>query len=107
MLGGEPDPYVVVSSIARGRELYRTEVVDDTREARMDVWLPAPVRPEQLPLRFVVYDEDVAGDEVVGSADIEASDLPDRQTDVTLDLRSQGAHAGQTGLIRLRIQPVQ
>lgn len=102
---GDPDPYIVVSSIAEGRELHRTNVVDDTREARLDVWLPAAVRLDQLPVRFVVYDEDVAGDEVIGSADLEASQISDAQVDITLDLRSQGSTPGQTGVLRLRLQP--
>lgn len=107
MFGGEPDPYVVVSSIAQGRELFRLPAVDDNRELSMQVWLPNNVRPDQLPIRFIVYDEDVAGDEVIGSADLEADALPDAQTDISLDLRSQGSRAGRTGLIRIRILPQQ
>ncbi|MFK7992139.1 MAG: hypothetical protein AB8I08_39335 [Sandaracinaceae bacterium] len=107
MFGGAPDPYVVVSSIAQGRELFRIPAVDDNRELSMEVWLPNNVRPDQLPIRFVVYDEDVAGDEVIGSADLEADALPEGQTDVSLDLRSQGSRAGRTGRIRIRILPQQ
>ncbi|MGE0786570.1 MAG: hypothetical protein AB7S26_12940 [Sandaracinaceae bacterium] len=105
MFGGEPDPYVVVTSIAQGRELHRTEAVDDSREARFDRLLPNAVRLDSFPIRFVVYDEDVAGDEVVGSADLEASQLGSGAGELTLDLRSQGATPRRTGAIRLRLTP--
>ena len=106
VFGGEPDPYVVVSSIPQRRELERTEPIDDSREARIDRWLPSPLRAEDFPLRFVVYDEDTMNDEVVGTADLEASAMRDSQVDITVDLRSQGESPVQTGVLRIRLQPV-
>ena len=105
IMGGAPDPYVVVTSIPQGRELARTPAVDDNREARFDLWLPATLRREDFPLRFAVYDEDVAGDEVVGSADLEASQIPATESSITLDVRSQGETPRQTGVLRLTLQP--
>ncbi len=106
VIGGDPDPYVVVVSIARdGRELARSPVVDDNREARFGLWLPGALRPDDFPIRFVVYDEDTVNDEVIGTADLEASQIPERATDMTLDLRAPGARSGQTGVIRIRLQP--
>ena len=105
MFGGDPDPYVVVTSISSGQEIHRTQATDDTREATFDRWLPGALRMDSLPIRFVVYDEDVAGDEVAGSADLEASQVQGRATDITLDLRSQGGTPRRTGTIRIRIQP--
>lgn len=106
VIGGDPDPYVVVVSIARdGRELARSPVVDDNREARFGLWLPGALREEDFPIRFVVYDEDTVNDEVIGTADLEASQIPERGTDMTLDLRAPGARSGQTGVIRIRLQP--
>ena len=97
---------MVVVSIARdGRELARSPVVDDNREARFGLWLPGALRPDDFPIRFVVYDEDTVNDEVIGTADLEASQIPERATDMTLDLRAPGARSGQTGVIRIRLQP--
>ncbi|HJL19863.1 MAG TPA: hypothetical protein RMH99_29640 [Sandaracinaceae bacterium LLY-WYZ-13_1] len=106
MFGGEPDPYVIVTSIPQGRQLDRSDVADDSREVRLHRTLPGALRMEDFPLRFVVYDEDVAGDEVVGSADLEPSSIPGRESDMTLDIRSQGDTPRQTGTLRLRITPV-
>lgn len=106
MFGGAPDPYVVITSIPRGTEVHRTRVIDDTLEATFDHWLPRAVRLSDLPLRFVVYDEDVAGDEVIGAADLEASRVTSQTTELTLDLRSQGEHPRRTGAIRVRLTPV-
>ncbi len=105
MFGGEPDPYVVVLSIADGQELHRTEAQDDRREVTLGRWLPGAVSIDAFPIRFVVYDEDVAGDEVVGSADLEASQLTGSDREITLDVRSQGERPRRTGAIRIRLQP--
>lgn len=106
VFGGEPDPYVVVTSIPGRRELDRSEATDDSREARIDRWLPAPLRMEDFPIRFVVYDEDTVNDEVVGTADLEAGAMRDSQVDITVDLRSPGENPVQTGVLRIRLQPV-
>jgi hypothetical protein len=103
-VGGEPDPYVVVS--ARGRELDRSAPVSDTREVRLNRVLPA-VRLTDFPIRFVVYDEDVTTDDVIGVADVQASSLSPSAVDLLLDLRSEGQSPVQTGTLRVRMTPVQ
>lgn len=103
MFNGDPDPYVVVTSIPRGTEVHRTRAIDDSREASFEVSLPRAVPLDDLPLRFVVYDEDVAGDEVVGAADLESSSVGTQPTELALELRSQGAQPRRTGMIRVRI----
>ena len=54
---------------------------------------------------MVVYDDDVGGDEVVGAASIDASVLSGGETDLSLPLMSRGENAGQTGTLRIRVQP--
>lgn len=106
MFGGDPDPYVVVTSIPQGRQVDRTAVADDSREASFERWLPGALRREDFPLRFVVYDEDVTGDEVIGTADLESSQIRAQSMDLTMDLRSQGRTPRRTGTLRLRLEPV-
>lgn len=105
VMGGEPDPYVVVTSVREGRELHRTPTLDDVREGRFDQWIPVAVPAASLPLRVVVYDDDVAGDEVIGAAQIDATVLNGGEQDLSLDLRSRGENGGQTGVLRIRVQP--
>lgn len=105
MFDGDPDPYVVVHSTARGRELLRTPARDDAREPRFGVWLPRAVPIADLPLRFVVYDEDVAGDEVIGAAELQASQITGQATELTLDITSQGDRPRRAGILRIRLQP--
>ncbi|MBX3274689.1 MAG: hypothetical protein KF729_30765 [Sandaracinaceae bacterium] len=104
-VGGEPDPYVVISSVREGREIHRTPTIQDRREARFDQWLPSPVLAASFPLRVVVYDEDVGGDEVIGATQIDPSVLAGGDVELTLDLVSRGERTGQTGILRLRVQP--
>ncbi|MCB9592377.1 MAG: hypothetical protein H6719_06575 [Sandaracinaceae bacterium] len=105
VLGGDPDPYVVVTSVREGREIHRTPTIDDSREPRFDQWIPSSIPASSLPLRVVVYDDDVGGDEVVGAASIDASVLSGGETDLSLPLMSRGENAGQTGTLRIRVQP--
>jgi len=105
VVGGDPDPYVVVTSVREGRELHRTPIIDDSREPRYDQWLPSAVPVSALPIRLVVYDDDVGGDEVVGVAIIEASHVGATNADLTLELGARGAGARRTGVVRIRIQP--
>lgn len=106
MFGGDPDPYVVVMSVRQGREIHRTATVDDSREARFDQWLPSAVPAEALPVRLVVYDEDVAGDEVVGTAQIDASALTGGEQELALPLRARGdSGTRQTGVLHVTVQP--
>ncbi len=105
VVGGDPDPYVVITSVRQGRELHRTPVVEDSREPRFDQWLPSAVAMSALPVRLVVYDDDVGGDEVIGVALIEASNLEAGEADLTLDLHARGGSGRRSGVIRLRVQP--
>jgi hypothetical protein len=107
VVGGEPDPYLVVSSIPGRRELDRSPTSDDRREVRLDRMLPGALRVEDFPIRFVVYDEDVTSDELIGSADVEASALRAGALELVLSLRSQGDRPAQTGTLRVRLIPVQ
>ncbi len=107
MVGGDPDPYVVVISIPHQRELDRSPAVDDTREVRFDRVLPGAIRVEDFPIRFLVYDEDVTSDELIGVADVEASALRPAETELVLPLRSEGANPATTGTLRVRLTPVQ
>lgn len=106
-LGGEPDPYVIVVSIPGQREVHRTAPIADRHEvAPMDVWLPGAFHPEDLPLRFSVYDDDYTGDELIGSGDLSAAQLA-APGEVHVELRSSDTVPHPMGTIRLRIQPVQ
>jgi hypothetical protein len=108
--GGEPDPYVIIVSIPGQREVERTQVVSDQHEvAAMDHWLPGAFRPEDMPLRFSVYDDDpVGGDELVGVADLSAAQITAAAgTEIHLELRSQDTVPRAMGTIRLRAQPMQ
>lgn len=107
LLGGEPDPYVVIVSIPGQREIERTQVFPDRHEVpSMDHWLPGAYRAEDLPIRFTVYDDDVAGDELVGVGDLVAAQLA-AGGDVHVELRSQQTVPRAMGLLRLRVHPVQ
>ncbi len=108
VVGGDPDPFVVVISISHQREIDRSPSVDDTREVRFDRVLPGAIRIDDFPIRFMVYDEDVTSDELIGVADVDASAI--RGTGVTelvLPLRSEGGRPATTGTLRVRLIPVQ
>jgi hypothetical protein len=109
LVGGDADPYVVVISVARRRELDRTPPADDAREARFDRVLPAAVSLDDFPLRFMVYDEDVTSDELIGVADVEPSALRGitGAVELALPLRTEGATPVVTGTLRVRFVPVQ
>src|SRR5690606_17556888 len=59
VIGGDPDPFVVVTSIPQRREIDRTSAVANTREARFERRVPGALRLSDFPIRFLVYDEDV------------------------------------------------
>lgn len=106
MIGGGPDLFVIVYSVPEGRELDRTPVADDTTEVRLRRFLPAVYEPRRhLPLRFVVMDSDATSDELIGTAELDASELA-RAREISLPLVSEGATAVQTGTIRLVIEPL-
>lgn len=107
IVGGDPDPFVVVMSIVRRREMDRTAAVDDTREVRLDRALPAAIRLEDFPIRFLVYDEDVTSDELIGVADVNASQVQGPTVELVLPLRSEGATPATTGTLRVRFTAVQ
>lgn len=107
MIGGEPDPYVIVVSIPGQREVQRTEAVSDRHEVTLDQWLAGAFRPEDLPLRFSVYDDDVGTDELIGVGDLSASQIPAAGGDVVVELRSQDTVPRAMGSLRLRVAPLQ
>lgn len=107
MIGGEPDPYVVIISIPGQREIHRTVAATDQRELRLDSWLVGAFRPDDLPLRFRVYDDDVGTDEVIGVGDLEASQVTSSGGEVRIELRSEDVVPRTMGTLWLRIQPIQ
>lgn len=107
IVGGAPDPFVVVTSIPLRREIDRTQAVDDSREVRFDRQLPGALRLSDFPLRFLVYDEDVTSDELIGVADVDASQVRAGTVDLVLPLRSEGSTPAVTGTLRVRFTPVQ
>ncbi|WP_053236343.1 C2 domain-containing protein [Sandaracinus amylolyticus] len=107
MIGGEPDPYVIVVSIPGQREVQRTEAASDRHEVPLDAWLPGAFRPEDLPLRFSVYDDDVGSDELIGVVDLAPGQIPASGGEISLELRSQDTVPRTMGTLRVRVQPVQ
>ncbi len=107
VVGGEPDVYVVVHSIPQRRELDRTPVVSDSREARFNRTLSGSLRAAEFPIRFLVYDEDVTNDEAIGTAEVDPSALRATAVDLALELRSEGQNPAPTGTLRIRLTPVQ
>jgi hypothetical protein len=107
MIGGEPDPYVVVISIPGQREIHRTIAAADQRELPLDEWLAGAFRPEDLPLRFRVYDDDVGTDEVIGIGDLTAAQITSASGEVRIDLRSEDVVPRTMGTLWLRVQPIQ
>lgn len=107
IVGGEADVYVVTASIPLRRQIDRTPSVQDRNTAQWNRWLPGAYELSQdLPLRFTVFDEDATSDEVIGTADLEASAVPASAAEVSLPVRTTGAVPVQTGTLRLRIEPV-
>jgi len=107
LIGSEPDPYVIVVSIPGQREVERTEAVADRHEVALDHFLPGAFRPEDLPLRFSVYDDDVGSDELIGVGDLSSAQLTSAAGgEVHLELRSQETVPHVMGTIRLRAQPL-
>jgi len=107
IVGGAPDPFVVVTSIPLRREIDRTQATDDSREVRIDRRLPGALRLSDFPIRFLVYDEDVTSDELIGVADVDASAVRAGTVDLVLPLRSEGQTPVATGTLRVRFTPVQ
>lgn len=106
MIGGEPDPYVVVVSVPGQREIERTQVVADQHEITLDHWLPGAYHPSDLPLRMSVYDDDVGADELIGVAELSAADAA-RGGEVRLEIRTTSDVPQTLGTMRLVIQAVQ
>ncbi len=107
VVGGGPDVFVVVYSVPSRRELDRSPVAADTSEVRLRRFLPGVYSPEEhLPLRFVVMDSDATSDELIGTVELDASELPPSAREIALPIVSEGAAAVQTGTLRLRIEPL-
>jgi hypothetical protein len=107
VIGGGPDVFVVVFSVPMQRELDRSPAREDALEARWDRALPGVYAPaEHLPLRFTVFDEDTTTDELMGTAELDATEIPAGGGEITLPLVSEGAAPVQTGTLRLRVEPI-
>lgn len=107
IIGGEPDPFVVVTSVPLRREIDRSPAVDDSREVRFDRTVQGALRLEDFPIRILVYDEDVTSDELIGVADVDASAVQAGAVELVLPLRSEGQTPVTTGTLRVRLSPVQ
>jgi hypothetical protein len=109
VIGGEADPYVVVASVPRGREVHRTSPVSDNNNPGWNQWLPGAYDlGSDFPLRFSAIDEDGTTDEDIGAADLTVDAIPvgTAASDVALPLRTAGAVPVQTGTLRLRVEPM-
>jgi hypothetical protein len=107
LIGGEPDPYVIIVSVPGAREIERTQVVADQHEINLDHWLPGAYHAQDLPLRFSVYDDDVGTDELIGVAELShAQALAAGSSEIRLELRTTGAVPATLGILRLTVQPV-
>jgi hypothetical protein len=107
VVGGEADVYVVTASVPLAREIDRTPIATNSNAAQWLRWLPGAFDPlTDLPLRFSVFDEDATTDELIGTADLEASALPALASDLALPVRTTGAIPRQLGTLRLRIEPM-
>lgn len=105
MVGGEADLTVRTASVAMGREIDRTPVINDRNDARFDRWLPSAFEvPRDLPLRFSVFDDDTTTQELIGAADLDASAIPAATGEVVLPLRTTATVPVQTGTLRLRVE---
>lgn len=101
-IGGEPDGLVVIASVPGHREIERFTAPADQHEMSLDHALPGLYHAEDLPLRFTVYDDDAMGDELIGTADLNAG-----TGEVTLEIRSAGDVPVSMGSLRLRIEHVE
>jgi hypothetical protein len=101
-IGSEPDGLVVIASIPGHREIERFLAPPDVHEMTLDHPLPGLYHPEDLPLRFSVYDDDITADELIGVAELTAGSTGD----VVIELRSAGDVPQTMGSIRLNIQRV-
>jgi len=102
-IGSEPDGLMVIASIPGHREIERFLAPPDAHEMTLDHPLPGLYHPEDLPLRFSVYDDDpITADELIGVAELSAGSTGD----VVIELRSAGDVPQTMGSIRLNIQRV-
>lgn len=105
LIGGEADVLVRTASVPMGREIDRTPVVEDHNTATFSRWLPSAFElPRDLPLRFSVFDDDSTTEELIGTADLESSAVPDATGELSLPVRTTGAVPVQTGTLRLRVE---
>jgi hypothetical protein len=102
--GPVPDVFVVAY---RGSVLAaRTPVMADRYNAAFDVLLDQPVdRSGTARLRFDVVDEDAAFDDPIGSASLEARELPARAGEVTLPLHLTEDARRPSGWLTLWVEP--
>ena len=109
VIGGEADPYIVVASIPRGREVDRTSAIENNNNPSWNRWMPGAYElSADFPLRFSAIDEDGTTDEDIGSADltVDAIATGTAASEIALPLRTTGAVPVQTGTLRLRVEPM-
>lgn len=107
MIGGEPDPYVIVVSVPGAREIERTAVVADQHEINLDHWLPGAYHLQDMPLRFSVYDDDVGADELIGVAELSREQaMAAGGAEQRLEIRTPGDVPQVLGILRVTVQPV-
>ena len=109
MIGGDADPYVIVASVPRGREIGRTQTIANHNSATFNHVLPGVVSTAtDFPLRLSVMDADETSDELVGTADVGRARVRRPRRGRRGDPR---AHAGavpvQTGVVRLHVDAAQ
>ncbi len=97
--GGEPDPYVIVSSIPGSRVLVTTSAAVDVHEVNLNRALEGAVYRDDFPIRITVMDEDTMTDDTIGTADVS---WPTRDMNPVVEIRSVGATPTRVGTLRLR-----
>lgn len=107
VIGGEADVSVITASVGARRQIDRAPVSENHNNASWNRWLPGAFETTRdLPLRFTVVDEDPTGDELVGTADLEAADLPLTRGEVSLAVRTTGSLPTQTATLHLVVEPL-
>jgi hypothetical protein len=104
LLGGRADPYVVIASLGERRELGRSPTSDDQHEVTLNLGVPEPVGRAAFPLRFTVFDDDLTGDVVIGTAELR--DLDRVGESLTLPLQAEGSTGGATGSVTVLLRAV-
>ncbi len=108
-LGGAADPFVVIGSVPRSAEIARTRVLTDRHQGTYDLWLPGAYQMDSdLPLRFVVYDEDSMDNDEMGTGELRSDEanaaLAAPNHTVRVAIRAAGSTAVQIGTLELELE---